>query len=91
MGELISFNSRLRHRALKAGPTASVEATSDSTAKQLALAVDLLDQMAAKIDQMNRLLPTHLVARFEKQQLEVRDQINQAHLKVELLSGFSKD
>jgi hypothetical protein len=93
MGQLLSFPNRLRHGVMEAETPApeAAEAKLDTMAKKLGMALDLLDRMAAKLEQMNRLLPTNLKLRFEKQQLEVLDQINQAHLKVAPLADFSKD
>ena len=92
MGELISFPDWPRHGVMKPGTDVeAAEANVNSMTRKLATTVDLLDQIVAKFEQMNRVLPTHLLSRFEPQQLQLRNQIKQAHLKVALLPGFSKD
>jgi hypothetical protein len=92
MGELFSFPSRLRHGVMEAvrGPRAA-KARLNTITKEPGTALVPLDQMAVKIEQMNRLLPIHLVSRIERPQLEVLDQINQVRLTVASLSGFPKD
>jgi hypothetical protein len=94
MGELLPFPSRSRNPCIKAvmPKIEAAEEKFDSITKTLETALDLLDQMTAKVAQMDGLLPTEsLNAHFEKRRLGITDQVNRVHSLVALLSDLSPD
>jgi len=91
MGELLPFPNRLGARRIGTASPETAKVEFNATTKRLETALGLLDQMAAQIEQMNRLLPGYLVSHFKKRQLAVLTQIKQAHAKVASPSETPKD
>ncbi|MGA2993650.1 hypothetical protein [Bradyrhizobium sp.] len=92
MGELLSFPGGAGMPGLGAATTAIevAEKKFDSMTDTLEIALDLLDQMVAKIAQMDCLLSNEtLKAHFEKRRREIVDEVDHVHSLVASLSNFS--
>ncbi len=92
MSRILQFPNQTRSKAMTVEPDAEVLAARlNSTPEALRKAIDLLDQMQSKIEQMHHMLPARIAPGFEDQQLEISNKIGLIRSEVASISIILKD